>query len=71
MERLSKIRRWRRREGVTLAEVSGLTGMSIAMLSLVERGRRQLSPMAKVQIARRLGVPLRELFDVEDLAGDA
>lgn len=71
LERLSKIRRWRQHEGLTLAEVSGLTGLSVAMLSLVERGQRQLLPMTRVQVARRLGVPLRELFDVEDLAADA
>jgi DNA-binding XRE family transcriptional regulator len=70
LARLSKIRRWRQREGLTLAEVSGLTGLSVAMLSLVERGQRRLLPKTKVRVARRLGVPLRELFDVEDLAAN-
>ncbi len=70
-ERLSKLRHWRESEGLTLVETSDLTGISVAMLSLVERGRRQLAPMTKVQVARRLGVPLRALFAVEDLAADA
>jgi transcriptional regulator with XRE-family HTH domain len=71
MARLSKLRRWRRQEGLTLRETAGLTGVSVAMLSLVERRRRHFSPLTKVLVARRLGVPLRELFDVEDLAADA
>jgi len=71
LERLTKIRRWRQREGLTLAEMSDLTGVSVAMFSLVERGQRTLSPMTRVKVARRLGVPLRDLFDIEDLAADA
>ncbi len=70
VERLSKIRRWRQQEGLTLSEVADLTGLSVAMLSLLERGQRQLLPRTKVQMARRLGVPVRELFDVEDLAAN-
>jgi len=71
VERLSKIRRWRQQEGLTLSEVADLTGLSVAMLSLLERGQRQLLPRTKVQMARRLGVPVHELFDIEDLASDA
>ncbi len=72
-ERLKKTRlaMWRSDEGLTLAEVSGLTGLSVAMLSLVERRERQLAPLTKVKMARRLGVPVGALFDVEALAEDA
>jgi transcriptional regulator with XRE-family HTH domain len=63
----SRLRCWRRQEGLTLTEVAGLTGLSPAMLSLAERGQRQLHPMTKVRIARALHTPLTELFDVEPL----
>jgi transcriptional regulator with XRE-family HTH domain len=62
--------KWRSDEGLTLAEVSGLTGLSVAMLSLVERGERQLAPLTKVMVARRLGVPIAELFEVEELPAE-
>lgn len=61
----TRLRQWRLDQNLTLEEVSALPGPSTAMLSRVERGQRQLAPMTKVRVARRLGVPVRELFDVE------
>lgn len=61
----SRLRGWREAEGLTLPEVAALTGVSVAMLSRVERGKRQMRPKAKVMFARCLGVPLRELFEPE------
>jgi len=58
---------WRDREGLTLAEVADLVGLSVAMLSLVERGERQLAAMTKVRVARRLGVPISDLFEPEPI----
>jgi transcriptional regulator with XRE-family HTH domain len=64
----TRLREWRLQEGLTLDEVAGLVGVSIAMLSRAERGQRQLAPLTKVQIARRLGLPVRELFELEPIA---
>jgi transcriptional regulator with XRE-family HTH domain len=63
----NRLRLWRVDNGLTLEEISDLAGVSVAMISRVERGQRQLAPLTKVQFARRLGVPIRELFDVEPL----
>jgi transcriptional regulator with XRE-family HTH domain len=63
----SKLFRWRADAGLTLEEVSDLTGLSVAMLSRVERRKRQMRPETKVRMARRLGVPVRDLFEVEEL----
>ena len=63
----NKLRAWRLRSRLTLGEISALTGISVPMLSLAERGQRQLSPMTKVLIARRLRVPLGDLFAVEKI----
>ena len=52
---------------LTLEEESDLTGLSVSMLSRAERGDRQLAPLTKVKVARRLGVPIRDLFDVDPL----
>jgi hypothetical protein len=41
------------------------------MLSRAERGQRHFRPETKVAIARRLGVPIRELFPPEELTDDA
>lgn len=56
---------------MTLDEVSGLTGVSVSMLSRVERGHAYLSPLNRVRVARRLGVPLRDLFDVDPISDEA
>lgn len=62
----NRMRLWRAQNGLTLEELSGLTGFSPAMLSRVERGERRLAPMSKIRVARCLGVPVRDLFDVEE-----
>jgi transcriptional regulator with XRE-family HTH domain len=65
-DRLSNpLRLWRVRHGYTLDEVAGLTGYSEAMISLIERGKRNPSPAARIQIARCLGAHVSELFDPE------
>lgn len=64
----NRLRLWRVTEGLTLEEVHDLTGVSVPMLSLAERGKRHFSPQMKVQIARRLGVRISDLFPVDDLS---
>jgi transcriptional regulator with XRE-family HTH domain len=63
----SRLRRFRESAGWSLSEAADLAGLSAAMLSRVERGERQMAPQTKVTLARRFGVPVRELFDVDDL----
>jgi transcriptional regulator with XRE-family HTH domain len=63
----SQLERWRKESGLTLQEVSDLTGLSVSMLSRVERGERTMSPMTRVQLARRLGVAIHDLFEVDVL----
>ena len=62
---VTRLQKWRIAADLTLEEESDLTGYSTAMLSLAERGLREFSPMAKVHIARRLGVAISDLFEVE------
>ncbi|MEU8276489.1 helix-turn-helix domain-containing protein [Microbispora bryophytorum] len=59
-------RQWRLDNGLSLQEVSDLTGVSISMVSRVERGQKRLSPRRKVMVARRLGVRLSDLFEIDD-----
>jgi transcriptional regulator with XRE-family HTH domain len=63
----NRLRLWRAENGLTLEELGDLVGLSTAMLSRVERGDRRLAPLTRVRVARRLGVRVRELFDVDDL----
>jgi transcriptional regulator with XRE-family HTH domain len=63
----NRLRLWRANAGLTLEEVADLTGVSVAMLSRAERGEREFSPMAKIRVARCLGVRVRDLFEVEPL----
>jgi transcriptional regulator with XRE-family HTH domain len=62
----NRLRRWRVDAGLTLEEVADLTGYSEAMFSRAERGERMFSPLAKVRVARALGVRIADLFDAED-----
>mgnify|MGYP001429696573 FL=1 len=63
----NRLRLWRASTGLTLDEVADLTGLSKAYLSRLERGERHATPRTKVQIARRLGVAISAIFDVEPL----
>ena len=67
----NNLRDWRNRNGYTLEEVAGITGLSVAMLSLVERNKRNLRPSTKIQVARRLGVPVGDLFEPEAMSEDS
>lgn len=66
----NRLRQWRAEMDFSLAETSGLTGYSVPMLSRIERGERCPSAKAKVVIARRLGVPVSDLFPVEQISED-
>lgn len=65
-ETASRLRAWRIAHGMNLEDAADLTGVSVSMLSRAERGKRRLTPLMKVQIARRLGVRVRDLFDADD-----
>ncbi len=61
----NRLRVWRVDAGLSLEEVADLVGLDKGYLSRVERGEREPAPMTKVRMARRLGVPLRTLFEPE------
>lgn len=58
----------RKRSRLTLSEVSQRTGVSIAMLSMIERGRSHPSIGTLHAIAAALGLPMSELFHTIDTA---
>ena len=66
----NRLRQWRCEEGLTLEEVSDLVGLSVSALSRIERGERNVPPLTKVRIARRLAVPVRDLFEVEEVSDE-
>jgi transcriptional regulator with XRE-family HTH domain len=61
----SKMWAWRAAHDLSLRDVADLVGLSESMLSRVERGERQLRATTKALVARRLGVPIGDLFDIE------
>lgn len=67
---LTPLRTWRQRHGLTLEEVADVTGVSVPMLSRVERGERRLSALARIRLARALGTRVRELFPPASPIGD-
>jgi transcriptional regulator with XRE-family HTH domain len=66
----TRLKEWRQHEGLSLGELSGLTGLSVPMLSRGERGERNFAPLTKVRIARCLGVPVQTLFEVDPIEED-
>jgi len=63
----NRLRLWRVESGLTQDEVADLSGLSKAYISRMERGEREPRPLTKVKIARRLGVQVSDLFDVEQI----
>ncbi len=66
----TRLRRWRSSAGWTLQELADVVGCSTSMLSRLERGQRNASPRLKVLMARRLGVAVGDLFEVEPIEDD-
>jgi transcriptional regulator with XRE-family HTH domain len=66
MQSKTRLDRWIKDKGLTYGEVSALTGMSRSMVSRAARGERQFSAIAKVTVARRLGVRVTALFDTDE-----
>lgn len=64
----NRLRQWRVDAGLSQDDVADLTGLSKSMVSLVERGMRELAPMTKVRVARGLGVRISELFGAEEVS---
>ncbi|MDI6712792.1 MAG: helix-turn-helix transcriptional regulator [Anaerosomatales bacterium] len=56
------IRSLRASRNETLSQVARATGLSIAMLSRIERGERSPSPTAVLALARHFGLPPHELM---------
>jgi transcriptional regulator with XRE-family HTH domain len=59
----ARIRSMRLRRGLTLKDVSEATGLSVSMLSMLERGVSSASVGTLVSVASALGVHMRDLFD--------
>jgi transcriptional regulator with XRE-family HTH domain len=62
----SRIRDLRGQKALTLQAMSGLTGLSPSMLSLVERGQTSPSIGTLVVISSALGVHMSDLLAIED-----
>jgi transcriptional regulator with XRE-family HTH domain len=61
----NRLRVWRTDHGLSVRDVADLTGFDVSTISRVERGQRCLAPLTKVVLARRLGVAVADLFDVD------
>lgn len=59
----AEIRRIRRDQGLTLQEIAARTGLSVSMLSMLERGVAGASIGTLVAVSSALGVQLGRLFD--------
>ena len=58
----SEIRRTRVERGLTLVDISAATGLSVSMLSMLERGKTGASVGSLVAVASALGVAVGDLF---------
>ena len=61
----SRLLEWCAEHDATITDVSGLSGYSVAYLSLISRGKRIPPPQVKIAIARALGERVADLFPVE------
>ncbi|MGU3501678.1 cupin domain-containing protein [Mycobacterium sp. C31M] len=58
----SEIRRTRVEKGLTLVDIAAATGLSVSMLSMLERGKTGVSVGSLVAVASALGVAVGDLF---------
>jgi hypothetical protein len=56
---------WLGEHDVTITDVSGLSGYSVAYLSLISRGKRTPPPRVKIAIARAVQARVGDLFPAE------
>jgi transcriptional regulator with XRE-family HTH domain len=61
-----RVKRLRRRRGLTLEELAGLSGVSRAMISKVERGEKNPTLVVAAKLAEGLGVTLSGLAGMEE-----
>ncbi len=64
----NNLRKFRKDHGLSLKDVSAVSGLSVPMLSRVENGHRNLSGLRKIALAQSLGVPVSRLFPREEEA---
>src|SRR5215218_6618567 len=60
-----RVRRLRRRRGLTLDELAGVSGVSRAMISKLERGEKNPTLVVAAKLAEGLGVTLSTLAGME------
>ncbi len=61
-----RIRALRERQGLTQEDFAARCGISVSFASLLERGERSPSYETLLQVAAALGLPLSELFRLEE-----
>src|SRR5215216_3028786 len=61
-----RVRDLRRRRGLTLEELAGLSGVSRAMISKLERGEKNPTLVVAARLAEGLGVTLSQLAGMEE-----
>jgi transcriptional regulator with XRE-family HTH domain len=67
----ARIRSLRSRQGLTLKDVAERTGVSVSMLSMLERGVATASVGTLVSVASALGVHMYDLFDRPDSTAES
>jgi transcriptional regulator with XRE-family HTH domain len=66
-----RIRQRRQRIGMTLNDLGDRTGVSVSMLSMLERGLAAASIGTLVAVSSALGVQMRDLFEHPDVDDDS
>lgn len=66
MQTKTRLGQWIQENKLSYSEVAALGGVSKDMVARVSRGERRFAAVTKVRFARRLGVHVSVLFDVDD-----
>src|ERR687892_2417558 len=61
-----RVKKLRRRRGLTLEELAGLSGVSRAMISKLERGEKNPTLVVAAKLAEGLGLTLSQLAGMEE-----
>lgn len=65
-----KVKKFRKSKGMTLADLSEKSGISVSFLSQIENGRTAMTMITLSKIAQALEIPMKDLFEETIMTDD-
>jgi len=67
---MNRLAKYRKQKGLSQTQLAKLIGVAQSTIAMIETGKIMPSLRTALRLSRILGVPVEELFPVEDKEGD-